>query len=91
MVNDQMTTSKRGLFVSIVSDIAIKRMLNSNQKWKYVLLQEADLIQNIVHCCYTDAEEEERKVEWAEAAKKELDDWYKHHTEQLEKTKDNNR
>ncbi|KAL5014835.1 hypothetical protein ScPMuIL_009105 [Solemya velum] len=38
-----------------------------------------------------DAEEEEKKLEWAEAAKKELDDWYKHHTEQLEKTKDNNR
>jgi hypothetical protein len=38
-----------------------------------------------------DAEEEIRKKELKEKAKKELDDWYKHHGEQLEKTKENNR
>ncbi|XP_059157960.1 clathrin light chain A-like [Physella acuta] len=38
-----------------------------------------------------DSEEEKRKKELKEKAKKELDDWYKHHTEQLEKTKENNR
>ncbi|XP_059158439.1 clathrin light chain A-like [Physella acuta] len=38
-----------------------------------------------------DSEEAKRKKELKEKAKKELDDWYKHHTEQLEKTKENNR
>ncbi|CAL1535738.1 unnamed protein product [Lymnaea stagnalis] len=38
-----------------------------------------------------DSEEEKRKKELKEKAKKELDDWYKHHLEQLEKTKENNR
>ncbi|GFS22792.1 clathrin light chain [Elysia marginata] len=38
-----------------------------------------------------DEEEEVRKKELKEKAKKELDDWYKHHQEQLEKTKENNR
>ncbi|CAG5131963.1 unnamed protein product [Candidula unifasciata] len=38
-----------------------------------------------------DAEEELRKKELKEKAKKELEDWYKHHAEQLEKTKENNR
>ncbi|BFZ21433.1 hypothetical protein BsWGS_24470 [Bradybaena similaris] len=38
-----------------------------------------------------DTEEEQRKKELKEKAKKELDDWYKHHAEQLEKTKENNR
>ncbi|CAC5371216.1 Clathrin light chain B,Clathrin light chain,Clathrin light chain A [Mytilus coruscus] len=38
-----------------------------------------------------DKEEEERKIDMRESAKKELDDWYKHHAEQLEKTKENNR
>ncbi|KAK3782412.1 hypothetical protein RRG08_033053 [Elysia crispata] len=38
-----------------------------------------------------DQEEEVRKKELREKAKKELDDWYKHHQEQLEKTKENNR
>uniref|UniRef100_A0A2C9K0D3 Clathrin light chain n=1 Tax=Biomphalaria glabrata TaxID=6526 RepID=A0A2C9K0D3_BIOGL len=38
-----------------------------------------------------DIEEEKRKLELKEKAKKELDDWYKHHAEQLEKTKENNR
>ncbi|KAH9490547.1 hypothetical protein Btru_034078 [Bulinus truncatus] len=38
-----------------------------------------------------DAEEEKRKKELMEKAKKELDDWYKHHAEQFEKTRENNR
>ncbi|RUS88231.1 hypothetical protein EGW08_003997 [Elysia chlorotica] len=38
-----------------------------------------------------DKEEEVRKKELREKAKKELDDWYKHHQEQQEKTKENNR
>ncbi|XP_060580644.1 clathrin light chain A-like isoform X2 [Ruditapes philippinarum] len=38
-----------------------------------------------------DEEEEKRVKEWRDIAKKELDDWYKHHEEQLTKTKENNR
>jgi len=38
-----------------------------------------------------DAEEEAKKQELREIAKKELDDWYKHHNEQMQKTKENNR
>ncbi|XP_046574577.1 clathrin light chain A-like isoform X3 [Haliotis rubra] len=38
-----------------------------------------------------DKEEEQKKGEWNEVARKELEDWYKHHAEQLEKAKENNR
>lgn len=38
-----------------------------------------------------DAEEAQKKEEWRESAKKELDDWYKHHNEQVHKTKETNR
>lgn len=38
-----------------------------------------------------DAEEEQKKKEWKEAAKKELDDWYKNRNEQLAKTHANNK
>ncbi|XP_060066823.1 clathrin light chain B-like isoform X2 [Ylistrum balloti] len=38
-----------------------------------------------------DKEEEKKQQEMREGAKKELDDWYKHNQEQLEKTKENNR
>ncbi|XP_069106411.1 clathrin light chain A-like isoform X4 [Argopecten irradians] len=38
-----------------------------------------------------DKEEEKKQQEMRDAAKKELDDWYKHNQEQLEKTKENNR
>ncbi|CAB0036131.1 unnamed protein product [Trichogramma brassicae] len=38
-----------------------------------------------------DAEEEKKKEEWKIAAKKELDDWYKHHAETISKTKATNR
>ncbi|XP_067665882.1 clathrin light chain B-like isoform X1 [Haliotis asinina] len=38
-----------------------------------------------------DKEEEQKKAEWHEVARKELEDWYKHHAEQLEKAKENNR
>ena len=38
-----------------------------------------------------DAEEEQKKVEWKEQAKKELDDWYKNREEQLTKTIANNK
>ncbi|XP_077255102.1 clathrin light chain isoform X2 [Temnothorax americanus] len=38
-----------------------------------------------------DAEEEKKKEEWKEAAKKELEEWYKHHAEAINKTKTTNR
>jgi len=38
-----------------------------------------------------DAEEEQKKQEWKELAKKELDDWYKNRQEQLTKTIANNK
>jgi len=38
-----------------------------------------------------DKEEETKKQELKEIAKKELDDWYKHYDEQLQKSKENNR
>ncbi|XP_012280128.1 clathrin light chain isoform X2 [Orussus abietinus] len=38
-----------------------------------------------------DAEEERKKEEWRLAAKKELEEWYKHHTEAISKTKATNR
>lgn len=38
-----------------------------------------------------DKEEEIKKKEWKEIAKKELEDWYKNRQEQLEKTKANNK
>lgn len=40
---------------------------------------------------FADAEEEKKKEEWREAAKKELEDWYKHHLESISKTKATNR
>lgn len=39
----------------------------------------------------TDAVEEEQIQEMRETARKELEDWYKHRDEQLEKTKATNR
>jgi hypothetical protein len=48
------------------------------------------MIKNIYHISNVDEEEGEKKTEMREIAKKELDDWYKHHAEQLEKTKENN-
>jgi len=38
-----------------------------------------------------DAEEEKKKTEMKEAARKELEDWYKHHKEAIEKTRLANR
>ncbi|XP_020300818.1 clathrin light chain isoform X3 [Pseudomyrmex gracilis] len=38
-----------------------------------------------------DAEEEKKKEEWREVAKKELEEWYKHHAEAINKTKTTNR
>lgn len=38
-----------------------------------------------------DAEEETKKDEWREAARKELEEWYKHHAEAISKTKTTNR
>lgn len=38
-----------------------------------------------------DAEEEKKKEKWREAAKKELEEWYKHHAEAINKTKTTNR
>ncbi|XP_076302542.1 clathrin light chain isoform X3 [Lasioglossum baleicum] len=38
-----------------------------------------------------DAEEETKKEEWREAARKELEEWYKHHAEAISKTKTTNR
>ena len=38
-----------------------------------------------------DQEEEKKKTEMKEHARKELDDWYKHHKEAIEKTRSANR
>lgn len=38
-----------------------------------------------------DREEEKKKLELREEAKKELEDWYKHHEESISKTKASNR
>lgn len=38
-----------------------------------------------------DCEEEKKKLELREEAKKELEDWYKHHEESISKTKASNR
>ena len=38
-----------------------------------------------------DAEEEVKKREWKEAAKKEIEDWYKNRQDQLNKTRENNK
>lgn len=46
-------------------------------------------ILKIIHLL--DAEEEKKKEEWREAAKKELEEWYKHHAEAISKTKTTNR
>lgn len=40
---------------------------------------------------FLDAEEEKKREEWREAAKKELEEWYKHHAETINKTKTTNR
>lgn len=40
---------------------------------------------------FSDAEEEKKREEWREAAKKELEEWYKHHAEAINKTKTTNR
>ena len=39
----------------------------------------------------SDEEEERKKKEMKEAARKELEDWYKHHKEAIEKTRSANR
>lgn len=44
-----------------------------------------------LHGNFSDAEEEKKKEEWREAAKKELEEWYKHHAEAINKTKTTNR
>lgn len=38
-----------------------------------------------------DANEEKKKEEWREAAKKELEEWYRHHEDLIAKTKAANR
>lgn len=38
-----------------------------------------------------DAEEDQKKKEWRELAKKEIEDWYKNRQEQLEKTHASNK
>lgn len=40
---------------------------------------------------FVDANEEKKKAEMREAAKKELEEWYKHHEELIAKTKADNR
>lgn len=48
---------------------------------------------NYVHVCVciTDEESEKNNAEWRAVAKKELQDWYKHHDEQLDKKRRLNR
>ena len=69
-----------------VSDFLLKSM--------YVLIANlfvSDFLLEAELVLIADEEEAKRKEEWKNIAKKELDDWYKHHDEQLSKTKENNR
>lgn len=67
------------------------------EKGKYLLLAKFHymtfviLIFNYCYIIYLDAEEEKKKEEWKEAARKELEEWYKHHAEAISKTKTTNR
>lgn len=45
----------------------------------------------LLYAIHLDAEEEKKKEEWREAARKELEEWYKHHAEAISKTKTTNR
>ena len=45
----------------------------------------------IIYFPNPDQEEEKKKTEMKEHARKELDDWYKHHKEAIEKTRSANR
>ncbi|XP_066602793.1 clathrin light chain isoform X2 [Prorops nasuta] len=65
-----------------VSSLPVKEEPEKILKWREE--QKARLEQK-------DAEEEKKKEEWRESAKKELEEWYKHHTEAISKTKATNR
>jgi len=46
----------------------------------------------MIHCrIFSDTNEEKKKEEWREAAKRELEEWYKHHDELISKTRAANR
>ncbi|KAL3889996.1 hypothetical protein ACJMK2_002305 [Sinanodonta woodiana] len=61
------------------------RMLNEPEKIRIWREEQKKMLEK------KDLEEEKKKNEWMNAAKKEIEDWYKHHEEQLVKTKENNR
>lgn len=74
------------IYTTVIETLKLPRYLG-NGLFKFILP-----IISIIQCVVkSDAEETERKNELREKAKKELDDWYRHHAEQLEKTKENNR
>ena len=50
-----------------------------------------NVLSNQINGMVSDADEAEKILEWRAQASKELDDWYKHRTEQLEKTRAGNR
>lgn len=52
---------------------------------------DATEIRNSKLNIFADSEEETKREEWKEAAKKELEEWYKHHAETISKTKATNR
>lgn len=51
----------------------------------------ARCINRFVLLIFSDAEDEKKREEWREQAKKELEEWYARYAEQIEKTKSNNR
>ncbi|KAK3583189.1 hypothetical protein CHS0354_025708 [Potamilus streckersoni] len=61
------------------------RLLNEPEKIRIWREEQKKMLEK------KDQEEEKKKTEWMHIAKKEIEDWYKHHEEQLVKTKENNR
>eukprot|EP00088_Acartia_fossae_P063330 TRINITY_DN7708_c0_g1_i1.p1 TRINITY_DN7708_c0_g1~~TRINITY_DN7708_c0_g1_i1.p1 ORF type:complete len:218 (+),score=72.05 TRINITY_DN7708_c0_g1_i1:56-709(+) len=78
----QMESSPVENMTSGMSNMKVREEPEVIKKWK--IEQEEKLRSK-------DAEEEKKKEELREQAKKELEDWYKHYEEQLEKTKETNR
>lgn len=78
----QMESSPVENMTSGMSNMKVREEPEVIKKWK--IEQEEKLRTK-------DAEEEKKKEELREQAKKELEDWYKHYEEQLEKTKETNR
>lgn len=56
------------------------------KRWVFVFFSYLNLI-----LYHADREEEKKKQEWREIAKKELEEWYRNHEEAIAKTKAANR